>query len=65
MSKYASLPGYDVTSPVEYGDDENISSLPEVDRDWKEAPEENVEIISCSAAQGASHTNVILTNVIY
>ncbi|CAG5099324.1 Oidioi.mRNA.OKI2018_I69.XSR.g16447.t1.cds [Oikopleura dioica] len=60
MSKYANLPGYDTSSKTVYGDniDDNMS-MPEEDRDWKAAAEgegeeeneENVEIITCEAAE--------------
>lgn len=51
MSKYANLPGYDTSSKTIYGDEDNMS-MPEEDRDWKGAmEEENVEIISCEAAE--------------
>lgn len=52
MSKYASLPGYDINAQTMYGEEE-AASLPEDDRDWKTvAPDdENVEIISCDTVQ--------------
>lgn len=52
MSKYRNLPGYDTTAKTFYGDDDAIS-MPEEDRDWKGAAqeEENVEIITCDAVQ--------------
>jgi len=53
MSKYSSLPGYDTTSPTCYGDNEDTTaSLPESDQQWKGGvDDENVEIISCDAAE--------------
>jgi hypothetical protein len=52
--KYENLPGYDITSPTIYGDTEEATraNLPESDQDWKNREEdENVEIISCDAAE--------------
>jgi len=53
-SKFADMPGYDITSPTMYGDSgDKMESLPESDQDWKgqRDDDEKVEIISCDAKE--------------